>query len=279
MVALLLGVGGTGVYFATDIISPPVKAPPASPMLNPTDPAAHADDRDKEPTDPGFRRPPLPPANFPGERPAADPKQRITDFVNAYDGGDCFFVLPATVADGKATLEGFGSSVAPFEVLDYEFKRQNGSEASIGVHQVMPEQCPAVSFLSRTRNQRGLPPRLDINAAGLKNAAPLTGTIAEFGDRHVELLLVADDGYVHNLSTLLKQNGNTRTFSIGIKKTTPPPPTPQLLFAIVSSKPLEALRLPQLGSTAEQVFSQVLNEALQTGQSLNVSAKYFMLEN
>jgi len=279
VVALLLGVGGTGVYFATDIISPPVKAPPASPMLNPTDPAAHADDRDKEPTDPGFRRPPLPPANFPGERPAADPKQRITDFVNAYDGGDCFFVLPATVADGKATLEGFGSSVAPFEVLDYEFKRQNGSEASIGVHQVMPEQCPAVSFLSRTRNQRGLPPRLDINAAGLKNAAPLTGTIAEFGDRHVELLLVADDGYVHNLSTLLKQNGNTRTFSIGIKKTTPPPPTPQLLFAIVSSKPLEALRLPQLGSTAEQVFSQVLNEALQTGQSLNVSAKYFMLEN
>jgi serine/threonine-protein kinase len=276
VVALLLGVGGTGAYFAMDIISPPVKELPTSPKLNPTDPTARVDDRD---TDPEIRKPTLPAPNFPGDRPATDPKQRITEFVNAYDGGDCFFVLPATVADGKATLEGFGSSVAPFEVLDYEFKRQNGFEASIGVHQVMPEQCPAVSFLSRTRNQRGLPPRLDINIAGLKNAAPLTGTIAEFGDRHVELLLVADDGYVHNLSMLLKQNGSTRTFSIGIKKTTPPPPRPQLLFAIVSSKPLEALRLPQLGSTAEQVFSQVLNETLQTGQSLNVSAKYFMLEN
>jgi hypothetical protein len=36
--------------------------------------------------------------------------------------------------------------------------------------------------------------------------------------------------------------------------------------------------LPQDGSPAEQVFLQVLAEALQTGQTLNVGVKYFMLE-
>jgi hypothetical protein len=182
------------------------------------------------------------------------------------------------VDEGRATLDGLGSSVAPFEVLDYEFKRQNGFEASIGVHQVMPEQCPAVSFLFRTRNQRGVAPRLDAVTAGLKDGGPLTGSISEFGNSNVELLLAADDGYVRNLTALLKPSGNAKVFTIGIRKTSPGPPRPQLLIVVVSSKPLEALRLPPDGSLAEQVFPQVLAEASQSGQTLNVGAKYFMLE-
>ena len=135
-----------------------------------------------------------------------------------------------------------------------------------------------MGFLSRTRNHPGTAPRLDINTAELRNGGPLTGSVAGFGNRHVELLLAADDGYVHNLTALLKPNGESKTFSIGIKKNTPGPPRPQLLFAIVASKPLDALKLPQLGLPAEQVFAKVLAEASQSSQALNVSAKYFMLE-
>jgi len=80
------------------------------------------------------------------------------------------------------------------------------------------------------------------------------------------------------LTALLKPNGNSRTFSFGIKKNNSGPPRPQLLFAIVSSKPLEALKLPPDGSPAEPVFAQVLAESLQSGQTLNVVAKYFMVE-
>jgi serine/threonine-protein kinase len=288
-VALLLGVGSVGFYFAKDIISPPVSGPARPPELDPSiakqrdEEAKRRAEEDERRRNDAFKRAESqgligPGPLSPRERPPADPKERITQFVDAYDGGDCFFVATDIVAEGKATLEGFGSSVAPFEVLDYEFKRQHGFEASIGVHQVMPEQCAAVSFLSRTKNQPGMAPRLDIVTAGLRNGGPLTGTVAEFGNRNVELLLVADDGYVHNLSALLKPNGNVKTFSIGIKKTNPGPPRPQLLFAIVSSKPLDALKLPQLGSPAEQIFAQALAEALQSGQAVNVSAKYFMLE-
>jgi serine/threonine protein kinase len=265
--ALLLGVGSAGFYFARDLISPPVNVPPKSPDLDPS--IAKPREREDEPK-PG----PI----SPRERPPTDPRQRIIEFVNAYDGGDCFFITPEAVDEGRATLDGLGSSVAPFEVLDYEFKRQNGFEASIGVHQVMPEQCPAVSFLFRTRNQRGVAPRLDAVTAGLKDGGPLTGSISEFGNSNVELLLAADDGYVRNLTALLKPSGNAKVFTIGIRKTSPGPPRPQLLIVVVSSKPLEALRLPPDGSLAEQVFPQVLAEASQSGQTLNVGAKYFMLE-
>ncbi len=262
---LLLGVGSVGFYFARDLASPPANVPPQSPDLDPT----VAKPREDEPK-PG----PL----SPRERPPSDPRQRIIEFVNAYDGGDCFFVRPEAVNEGDATLDGLGSSVAPFDVLDYEFDRQFGFEASIGVHQVMSEQCTAVNFLFRTRNQRGVAPRLDVVTSGLKDGGPLTGTVAEFGDRHLELLLAQDNGYVLNLTGFLMPSGNASTFSFKIGKKDPGPPRPQLLIVVASSMPLQALSLPPDGAAADQVFPQVLTEASQRGQTLNVSARYFMLE-
>jgi len=79
---------------------------------------------------------------------------------------------------------------------------------------------PAVSFLSRTKNQRGVDPGSTSTGRAAK-WRPLTGSVAEFGNRHVELLLVGDDGYVRNLTERLKPSGNTKTFSFGIVKNNP----------------------------------------------------------
>jgi serine/threonine protein kinase len=316
VLVLLLGIGSIGFYFVPDLLAPSSTPPslPQAPSLDNTADARRAEDerraaaeaakqqaeaerlraeaeRLRAEREAALRREEEErqrrqnEANlknqggkFPAvERPSADPKERINQFVSAYDGGDCFFVVPVTVAEGKATLEGYSISSAPFEILDIEFKRQNGFEALIGVHEVTPAQCAAVNFLWRTRNQRGPSPRLDINVAALRSGGALTGTIAEFGDRNVDLLLVSDDGFVHNLTGMLKPMGDTKSFNIRMQKTDPGPAQPQLLIAIADAKPLEALKPAQLGS-AEQVFAQLLTEALQSGQSLNVSAKYFKLE-
>ncbi len=207
----------------------------------------------------------------------AERRLRITNFVNSYEGGDCFFVTPVVVAENQATLEGYGSSVVPFEVLDYEFKRANGFEASIGLHQVTRRQCAAVSFLSRLRNQPGTVPRLDIGAVSLKSGGTLTGTVKEFGNRNVHLLLISDDGLVHDLTGMLKVSGDARSFSLRMERTDAGPPQPQVVIAVVSNKPLEALKLPQPAG-AEAVFGAALAEALKSGQALNVSARYFKLE-
>jgi eukaryotic-like serine/threonine-protein kinase len=264
--ALFLGVGSVGFYFAKDLILPPVATPPPPPGLDPSN-RKPTDDAGK--TDDG-RKTEIPPAHL----------ERTTEFLTAYDGGDCFFITPERLSDNPRSrdVDGLGSSVAPFDVLSYEFQRQFNFEAAIGLHQVTAEQCPAVNFLFRTRNQPGTAPRLDIDRAGLnQDPAVLTGSVAEFGDRHVELLLITDDGYVLNATEHLRAASRTMTFSIKLDKT-PGPPGPQLVFAIASSKPLKALSLPPNGLRADQVFSQVLAEASQGGLTLNVSAKYFLLE-
>jgi serine/threonine-protein kinase len=261
---LLLGVGSVAFYFVKDVVSPPTTEPPKSPDLAPAT-ASHG---------------PVAP------RPAY-PTERIIEFINNYNGGDCFFAEPLKVENGDAYLEGLGTSASPseapesFEILDREFERQFGFEARIGVHWVTAEQCPAVNFLSRTKSQGGTNPRLDIDVSGLRNRdipGPLTGSLAGVGDQHVELIVIADDGYVFNVTEHLRPTGNAKTFSFKPVKNNPGPPRPQLLFAVTSSKPLEALKLPPDGLAAKQVFTQVLAEMLRSGQTLKVSWKHFMLE-
>jgi hypothetical protein len=214
------------------------------------------------------------------ERPTSDPNDRIEQinrFVNAYDGGDCFFVSSVSVGEHKATLEGFGSTVAPFETLSNEFKRNVGFEAFIRTHRVAPAQCTAVNFLSRARNQRGRMPSLDLGVTALRGGEALTGTVADFGSREVALLLVADDGSVRNLTNMLRTTGNTKSFSVQVQNSGSQRAQPNLLLAIAENRPLDALTRAPLGS-ADQVFEQLLVEGQRDGRTLSVGARFFTVE-
>ena len=202
---------------------------------------------------------------------------RINRYIAGYDGGDCFFAEPVTVTDGAAQIEGYGTTVRPFEKFDEAFKREHGFEADIGLRQVAVPQCPAVTFLRRTRGARASIPRLSIAETNLKPGQPLTGNIESNGEGHLELLLVSDTGSVHNLTGLLKTARGGKSFNLKMQRTSGSGAQPQLLLAIASTKPLQALRLAQ-PAAAEQVFAQAAGEAARTGQALGAEIKYFKLE-
>jgi serine/threonine-protein kinase len=223
----------------------------------------------------------------PGSGP--DPQQRVADYVDSYDrGGDCFFITPETVGRDAATIDALGreggdASLAPFQALSTAFESANGFEATIQVRQVTAAQCPAVDFLFQTRRQRNAAPQLDVAAARLEDGKLLVaGSVSRTvdagpADGIAGLLLVPDDGYVYNLAGLLRANGATQTFEQKIEKRKPGR-IPQLLIVVASPQPLNALRLPDGGSPAEELFPRALAEAARTGQPLHVRAKYFMLE-
>jgi serine/threonine-protein kinase len=202
--------------------------------------------------------------------------ERITRFINGYDGGDCFFVTVAKATETTAVLEAYGSVRGT--KLDAEFARQIGFEAHIEFHYVTPAQCPALNFLSRTQTrQQGMGPRLDISTSERPVGDVLTGTIADFGSRTLSLLVVANDGKIYNLTSRLKTADDTKSFSVAMRQINPAPPQPQLLLAVVGSNLLETssseLRLPA------DLFVQLLTETPQDGQPLNVTSKYFKLQN
>jgi serine/threonine protein kinase len=204
--------------------------------------------------------------------------EKIRHYVDQYNGGDCFFVSAVAVSDSAAALEGFGASTKAFEKLDGDFHRTLGFEADIGVRQVTEQQCPAISFLGRLRNERARAPHLDIDKEHLRNGEVLGGMVDRFGDRNIDLVLVSDGGTVQNLSQLLKPGTDAKTFKIGMQRTEGGADRqPQLLMAIATVSPLASLR-PGRAASANEFFSNVLNEATRAGQPLGATARYFMLE-
>lgn len=203
--------------------------------------------------------------------------ERIRRYIAGYDGGECFFAAPVAVTDGTARIEGYGATVRPFEKLDEAFKREHGFEADIGLRQVALPQCPAVTFLRRTRGAHASIPRVSITETNLKPGQPITGSIEGPGGGHLEFLLVSDTGSVQNLTSLLKSTPGGKSFNLKMQRTSGSGAQPQLLLAVTSAKPLQAFRLAQ-PSPADQVFAQAAGEAARTGQVLGAEMKYFKLE-
>jgi len=216
------------------------------------------------------------------DRPPSDFRERIRRFVSAYDGGDCFFVEPVLIAEQKTTLEGYGSSAAPFEVLDYEFKRTNGFEATVGYHAVSARQCAAIGFLSRLRSPGGQRLRLDLSAGNLQSDGYISGSVSGFDNSRIELLMVDHVGMVQSLTELLKGAGDIKTFIVNLRREDSGPPRLQLVLAVASNAALDALKPARPGSPeigpADRVFAKVLDEAQRSRQTLNAGVKSFNFE-
>ena len=124
-------------------------------------------------------------------------------------------LLPAAHRDRdrKALVEGFGSSTAPFVAFNDDFIAKNGFEADISVRQVSDAQCALVGFLSGLKNRFDRNLKLQINSFSIRSGETLSGSIDGLGGRNLALLLVADDGYVYDLTSYLKREADPPTLT------------------------------------------------------------------
>jgi serine/threonine-protein kinase len=214
-------------------------------------------------------------------RPAPPPKplsraEQITRYIRSYDGGECFFITPTAVTAGTAKIEAYGALIAPFTELDDAFKRAVGFEAEIGLRQIAPAQCPAVTFVSHLRARAGAL-KLKMPEGNLKASQPVSGTVEGHGGSRILLLLVQADGSVEDLSARLKPAGAGATFSLRFPKPAGEGPAqPHLLMAVTGAPPLDTLK----GGTAkaEQLFPQLRTEAEAAQLPLAAELRYFKLE-
>jgi serine/threonine protein kinase len=231
---------------------------------------------------------PSTPGAIPDDAPATTPKLStespnrsdvVRRFIQQFDGGDCFFMTPVAVSASAAVVEGFGASTAPFDLLDKAFKKTQGFEASIGVRLVTPPQCPAITFLNRLRVDGVRSPRISLGSVKLRPGETLVGNIENFANRVVELLLVADNGQVQNMSYLLKPGTDALSFAIDIPRSddAASDPQPQLVMAVATPRVLDSLRQPR-PTPADQFFLQALSEAQRANITINASARYFTIQ-
>ena len=135
-------------------------------------------------------------------------------------------------------------------------------------------QCPAVKFLSQLGSDQTRVPRIILSATELKGGETLNGTIENFANRVVELLMVSDRGEVQSLSYLLKPGIDSLSFTLP----TPRANGPQLLLAVATPQVLDSLRQPR-PIAADTFFLQALSDAQRNHVAITAAARYVLLTN
>ena len=209
-------------------------------------------------------------------RPAVTPAERIAQYIRNYEGGDCFFLNPVTNTGQAVNVEAFGSTPAPFAAFDDAFKAANGFEAQIALRLVTDAQCPAVSFLRKVGVTGPQGPRLSIGAFSMKDGETFTASVENAGGRHVEILLVSDDGYVYSLADYARSDGTKTTVAMRLKRPAAQDPQPQMVLMVATPKPL-ALLATKTPLPADALFPLLAGEARLPGASFEVAVKYFRL--
>jgi serine/threonine-protein kinase len=244
--------------------SAPGTPPPASP---PAAPAATA------PEPPVTLAMPQPPPEMPAS--GGDDAAR---YISAYDGGACFFAAAMEVGDGSASVEAFAESIPPVEALDASFKRDNGFEAQIGFRQVTAAQCPAVDFLRAVRPESGRAPTVALESHMVHDGSPLLGRIGNVENRSLAVLLVTDEGAVHNLSDTVRAESGSATFAVSLHAgASGDRVKPLLIMVIASPAPLSSLA-PASMPPAPELFPRVADEARRSG-GVSAALEYLKLES
>jgi serine/threonine-protein kinase len=271
LAATLAGGGGYAFYALVWSVPVAVKAPPLPVFGDKSQAALPA------PKASAALPPPRPAAPAPSASEAASRTDRVRRYVEQYNGGDCFFMLPVALSSNAAVIEGFGASTAPFDALDKAFRRDLGFEASIGVRLVTQAQCPAVKFLGQLGSNQARAPRINLSSVEVRIGETLSGTIENFANRVVELLLVSDAGEVQNLSYLLKPGTDSLSFSLEIRRSRGGD-GPQLIMAVTTPQVLDSLRQPN-PMAADTFFLRAISEAQRTNMTIATAARYFRLRN
>jgi serine/threonine protein kinase len=273
---VLVAAGGYAFYALVwstpDIVSPP-PLPAFGQKSQPPQPEAKVQPAPKSTPSSIPTQAAVPPASNDGPNRV----DRIRKYVEQYEGGDCFFMLPVAISSSAAVIEGYGTSTIPFDTFDRAFKRDLGFEASIGVRQVTQAQCPAIKFLSQLGANQARAPRINLAAIEVKNGDTLNGTIENFANRVVELLLVSDSGEVQNLSYLLKPGTDSLSFSIGMQRSAGAT-GPQLIMAVTTPRVLDSLRQPR-PMAADTFFLQAISEAQRNNVTIATAARSVRLKN
>lgn len=203
-------------------------------------------------------------------------------WLKTYDSGECVHISLVSSSAGQVDLEGFGTRVEPFADLVSAFKAEHGVEPNVGVRLINDTQCPVLDFMNGLRENRGIAPSLilDNQTDVLKSGETVSGRIEGLAGRAVSLFLVNGAGGATNLKPWLSRSSDgTLGFSFTVNLAAGAEPTPQMILAVVTERPVEKLDAVPNGVTARALVPFMTSELDRERQTAIGALRFFRLEN
>jgi serine/threonine protein kinase len=205
----------------------------------------------------------------PGNIASPPSDEKIRDFIKQFGSDDCFLAVPAVISGHTAEIEGYGLGREQFDELDHAMQA-NGFEAKIDVRKITKAQCSALAFMRPSLSSINNPQGLDVKRGDLRMGDTLEAAVG-MGAANLSLLLVDDEGIVHDVSNQLRPGTKGPEFAMRLQAVHLP--HTWLLMAIASPQPIGALTSLQ-SAAAKDFFPSLGAEAKQLAQRPEVSLGY-----
>jgi hypothetical protein len=214
---------------------------------------------------------------------ASDSIDTVADRVSwlqDYRGGDCFYATVTSATDKAIEIEGFGTTVAPFEKMLEAFQAKFHVEPDVSVRLIEPAQCEITDFLRALGAATSKSPRLSLDRTSVPNGSAISGTLEARGGLRTSMLLIDNKGMAFSLDKHVVVQSGKAIFnvpiSLGAVDQAAGKKVPQLIIAVTGDVDLKAAEFSN--STAATVaLANILAEIRANGQEFSATAKYFQL--
>jgi serine/threonine protein kinase len=200
------------------------------------------------------------------------PSDEIGRFIYQFDGGSCFLAMPSRVSAQSAEVDGYGLGIEQFAILDEAFKKAIGFEAKIDVRKVTPAQCPALVFVKQFLSPVDRPLKFEVGKIDLRSGDTLQATL-NTAAANVFLLIVDDEGFVHDVTSQLRLGPSGREFAVQLQGVPAQRPQTWLLLAIASAQPIIGLGSSR-SLAGKEFFPSLGAEVGQLAQTPAMAIKY-----
>lgn len=217
------------------------------------------------PEAPAGAQPPL--ADVPrSDAPPTNADPRLTpmfDRIRARLTEPCLLALPRIDADALhlAVLSDSDHNISALSAQLLEgLKADTGRSAAL----LDPRQCPAIAFARRDPRYPVFPLTVSIETPSVRGGETLRGLVQGASGRSLTLLLIDDNGVVHDLRPFLQVSASGAGFAVPLARVGRARDTQQLLVAVATDQRPRALS-DNAGALAGPFFDRLSAEIGQQG--------------
>ena len=181
------------------------------------------------------------PAPTPSPTQPPSPVEKARAFLRGFDGGACFATRGAGALGDPLTIEAIGSDEAIFRRFYNSFIKEVGVEPNVTARTIAVAACPAIEMIRASRGDRSNAPKIDLAAFDIGKGKPLAGAVSNLAGRHLDLLVITNDGLLHRLDTKPQAGGGSATFNQPLSADANSLAALQILIAIAAPNPPPSL--------------------------------------
>jgi hypothetical protein len=212
--------------------------------------------------------------------PPADAAAERVTWVSAFNGGGCFYATVTAATDKGVAIEGFGTSVPPFEQLLGQFQAKFHVEPDISVRLIQPTQCGITDFLRFMGASTADRPQLVLDQTSVPDGSPIDGTLVTHGGLVSSIILIDHRGIAFNLDDRVVVQADKATFSIpialGAADKAGGKALPQIIMVITGPDEIKAADFTT-PTPASALLPRILDEIGARSSEFSATAKYFRL--